>query len=535
MAQIDRTGFKILSMKKKGKPVFKRYEQNQPMLIPPSYEDLVPENHPVRVVNEVIERIDISGLEGSYKGGGTSSYHPRMLLKVVVYAYLRNIYSTRKIEQAAAENVQFMWLAAGAKPDHNTINDFRGKRLKGQLKEIFNQVVVLLAEAGAVSLKEVVLDGTKIEASANRYTFVWGKAIKVSRERIERQMKELWEYVEKVYEDEEQQPNEPAFEAIDPEAVSRAIAEINEALKDREIDPKVRQKLKYAEKNWPVKLAEYDEKEKILAGRSSYSKTDPDATFMRMKEDHMRNGQLKPGYNVQASTEKQYIVNYTLGQTTSDTTLLKDHIDEHIASYGSVPEKLTADAGYGSEENYTYLDEKDIEAFVKYNYFDREQAEEKNKDRKNHKPPPNPFHADNLHYDQERDTLTCPIGQSMHFIGERRRRTRNGYLQTYRMYQALNCESCPMRGPCHKAEGNRIIQRSPTLVRYKQQVKERLASDEGIEKRKQRWQVEAVFGNIKQNKGFRRFNLRGIEKVNIEIGLIALAHNLQRFSTQPGH
>ena len=189
---------------KERKVVFKRYVQNQPMLIPPSYEDLVHGNHPVRVVNEVIERIDIGELERSYKGGGTSSYHPRMLLKVLVYAYLRNIYSSRKIEQACGENVHFMWLSGGAKPDHNTINDFRGKRLKEHLKKIFNQVVVLLAEQGVLNLRELTLDGTKIEANANRYTFVWGKAIKVSRERIARQLGELWDYVEKVYQDEEQ-------------------------------------------------------------------------------------------------------------------------------------------------------------------------------------------------------------------------------------------------------------------------------------------------------------------------------------------
>jgi transposase len=491
------------------------------MLLPPSYEEMVPLNHPVRVVNEVVERIDISGLEAGYKGGGTSSYHPRLLLKVVVYGYLRNIYSSRKMEQALNENVHFMWLSAGARPDHNTINDFRGKRLKGQLKAIFNQVVVLLAESGAVTLKEVVLDGTKIEANANRYTFVWGKAIRVSRERIERQLRELWEYVEKVYEDEEQQPNEPDFQAIDPLAVSRTIEEINEALRDKEIDPKIKQKLNYAKRNWPQKLTEYDEKEKILARRNSYSKTDKDATFMRMKEDHMRNGQLKPAYNVQASTERQYIVNYTLEQTTTDTTTLKDHIDEHIASYGQPPESLTADAGYGSEENYDFLEEKGIAAFVKYNYFDKEINEKK----------PNAFHADNLAYDPGTDTYTCPIGQSMEHIGDKRRKTRTGYLQTHRMYQAINCDGCPMRGPCHKASGNRIIQRSPTLVRYKQRVKQLLTSDEGIEKRKQRWQVEAVFGNIKQNKGFRRFNLRGIDKATTEIGLIAIAHNLQRLST----
>ena len=525
MAQMGAGGFKIFFMKKKAKPVFKRYVQNQPMLMPPSYDDLVPANHPVRVVNEVIERIDISGLESSYKGGGTSSYHPRMLLKVVVYGYLRNIYSSRKLEQAVNENVHFMWLAAGAKPDHNTIADFRSRRLRDHLKKIFNQVVVLLAEEGAITLKEVVLDGTKIEANANRYTFVWGKAIKKSRERIEQQLKELWRYVEQVYEDEEQRPNEPEFEAIDPQAVARTIDRINDALKEKEIDPKVRQKLKYAEKNWPQKLAEYDEKEKILKGRNSYSKTDEDATFMRMKEDHMRNGQLKPGYNVQVSTEKQYIVNYTLGQTTSDTVLLKDHINEHIFSYGETPGSVTADAGYGSEENYTFLEENYIEAFVKYSYFDKEQREKRS----------DPFHVENLYHDPVSDTLTCPIGQSMNYIGDKRRRTKAGHLQIYRMYQAQNCEGCPMRGPCHKGEGNRIVQRSPNLVRCKQRVRELLTSEVGLEKRKQRWQVEAVFGNIKQNKGFRRFYLRGNEKVTVEIGLIAIAHNLQRFSTKPGH
>ena len=512
------------------KVVFKRYEQNQPMLLPPSYEELVPRNHPVRVVNEVIDRIDISELEKTYKGGGTSSYHPRMLLKVMVYAYLRNMYSSRKIEEALKENVHFMWLAGGAKPDHNTINDFRGKRLKDHLKKIFNQVVVLMSEQGAISLKEIILDGTKIEANANRYTFVWGKAIKTSRERIERQLKELWRYVEEVYQDEEQRPNTPEFETIDAEAVSRTIDEINKALREKEIDPKIRQKLTYAKKNWPDKLNEYDDREKQLAGRNSLSKTDPDASFMRMKEDHMTGGQLKPGYNVQASTERQYIVDYTLGQTTTDTVLMKDHIDDFIASYGQPPESLIADAGYGSEENYLYLEQLGITPYVKYGYFDKEQAEEKNSGRKNHKPL-NPFHPDKLHYNEETDTCTCPMGQPMTYVGEKITRTKAGYLQTHRRYQAQNCTGCPMRGPCHKARGDRIIERSPNLVRSKQRVRCLLTSDQGIEKRKQRWQVEAVFGNLKQNKGFRRFNLRGIDKTTTEFGLIALAHNLQKFGT----
>lgn len=256
------------------KVVFKRYVQNQPMLLPPSLDEMIAEKHPVRVVNEIIERIDLSELERSYKGGGSSSYHPRLLLKLLVYGYLRNIYSSRKMEQALAENIHCMWLSGGAKPDHNTINDFRGKRLKEHLQKIFSQVVMLLAEEGVLSIKEITVDGTKLEANANRYTFVWGKAIKTSRERIEKQLNELWKYVEEVYQDEERTPNKPEFKEINPASVNKAIEEINEALKAKEIKPKVRQKLNYARKNWTKKLSEYEEKEQILGSRNRYSKTD---------------------------------------------------------------------------------------------------------------------------------------------------------------------------------------------------------------------------------------------------------------------
>ncbi len=450
-----------------------------------------------------------------------------MLLKVLIYSYLRNIYSSRKIEQALTENVHFMWLTGGAKPDHNTINDFRGKRLKEHLQKIFSQVVVLLAEEGVLSLKEITIDGTKLEANANRYTFVWGKSIKTSRERIEKQLEELWKYVEEVYQDEENTPTKPEFKEINPESVSRAIEEINEALQAKEIKPKVKQKLNYARKNWTKKLSEYDEKEEILKGRKSYSKTDKEATFMRMKDDHMMNGQLKPGYNLQASTSGHYLVNYTLGQTTTDTNLLKNHLEKHVENYGQMPENITADAGYGSEENYQYLEENKIEAFVKYNYFEKEQTSKKHQQ--------NPFLADNLYYNQEKDTYYCPIGQPMKNIGTKQRTTANGYKQKLKLYQAVNCQNCPMRSRCHKAKGNRIIERNQNLNRHRQKVKELMESEIGIIKRRERWKVEAVFGNIKHNKGFKRLNLRGLAKAETEVGLIGIAHNLNHFGLERGH
>lgn len=294
------------------KVVFKTYNQEQLNLLPPSYDDLVPANHPVRTVNTIIDHLDITALEKSYKGGGTSSYHPRMLLKVIIYGYLRNLYSSRKIEQALYENIHFMWLSGQNKPDHNTINDFRGKRLQKHLKKIFHRVVTLLSEEGVLSLKDIYVDGTKIEANANRYTFVWGKSIKTNKERIKKQLNDLWSYVEKVYKEEQKTPNQPDFESIDADKIEATINKINDALQGIEVDKKVKQKLNYAKKNWPQNMAKYQKQEVILKGRNSYSKTDPDATFMRMKDDHMQNGQLKPGYNVQASTNNQYLTNYTL-------------------------------------------------------------------------------------------------------------------------------------------------------------------------------------------------------------------------------
>jgi hypothetical protein len=415
-----------------------------------------------------------------------------------------------------------MWLSWQSKPDHNTINDFRVKRLKGHLKKIFNQVVLLLAEQGYLSLKDLYVDGTNQEANANRYTFVWGKSIKTNKAKMQKQLKELWAYVEKVYQDEEQQSNAPNFDEINSKDVERTIEKINAALKDKPIDKKVKQKLNYAKRNWPKNLLKYERQQAQMGERNSMSKTDPDASFMRMKDDHMQNGQLKPGYNIQISTNKQFIANCTLAQTTADTTTFIDHLEEHIESFNEKPDTLTADAGYGSEENYTALESHGIEAFVKYNYFHKEQLDKK-------RGKFNLFHPDNLYHNVQTDIYYCPMGQPMKNIGSHQQKTKTGFTQTITSYQAVICTGCPLKAQCHKAKTNRIIQRNHNLQRLKQQVKEKLLSEKGVAHRKRRcWDVEAVFGNIKQNMNFKRFMLRGLGKVEIETGLIAMAHNLKK-------
>ncbi len=228
------------------KVVFKDYINNQPLLLPPSIDELIEVNHPVRTVNAVIDSIDLSQLIKAYKGGGTSSYHPRMLLKVLVYAYLCNTYSSRKIEEGLKSNIHFMYLAGMQQPDHNTINRFRGERLKEVLKTIFSQVVQLLSQSGHLSLKEVYTDGTKIEANANRYTFVWGNSIKYNKSKMEIQLKELWAYTEQIAAEEIKDTAPIGFKEISPEELTKTIEKIRAILKDKEEVPnKVKQKVNY--------------------------------------------------------------------------------------------------------------------------------------------------------------------------------------------------------------------------------------------------------------------------------------------------
>ena len=505
------------------RPVFKAYHQRQAMLLPPSLDELIGADHPVRVVDEVLSKINVEPLIKKYPTGGAGSYHPAMLLKVLVYAYMNNIYSSRKIEEALQQNIHFMWLSGMSTPDHNTINRFRGERLKETLKKIFVQVVELLAAEGLLSLKDLYTDGTKIEANANRYTFVWGNSIKTNKEKMKQQLADLWKYAASIAAAEIDDTDPSGFDKINKEKVKETIDKIDKTLQDKpDVSKAIKQKLNYAKKHWPDALDRYEAQEKIIGeGRNSYSKTDTDATFMRMKEDHMKNGQLKPGYNLQISTNNQFIANYTIHQATTDTTTLPQHLNDCIEQYNQVPQSITADAGYGSEENYTLLRQNNITPFVKYNQFDREQNENIQSKK--------PFAAEKLFYNKEGDFYVCPMGQHMHTGGSYTKKTSTGFLQTITKYAAKNCAGCPLNGTCHKSKGNRVIEINHQLTQLKIKAQQLLLSPEGITKRKQRCHdVEPVFGNIKNNHGFKRFMLRGKEKVAIESGLLSLAHNLRK-------
>ncbi len=507
---------------------FKDYNQQESWLFPPLIEELIPQDHPVRIVNGVIEQLDLRLLVDEYSHEGKPGYHPKMLLKVMVYAYMDNIYSSRKIEKAMRENINFMWLSARQVADHNTLARFRSQKLKTIFKDIFKQVVMLLAQEGLVTLKEVYTDGTKIESVAGRYTFVWGNAIKTRKEKMARQLEEMWNYAQSIAEQEDKDPTPPEFKTIDKEKIEKTARKIENIIrKNPKASSKAKAKLRYIEKNFSQNLDKYQKQEELLQGRGSYSKTDPDATFMRMKDDHLQNGQLKPAYNVQVSSESQFVIHYSLHQTTNDLNTLRPHLETFEKLYDFLPAELTADAGYGSEENYDLLEEKNIETFVKYNTFDKEHGISKSKRKKINED----FHRDKLYYNEEKDQYICPMGQPMEKISTRRRKTKSGHHQTSSVYQAKNCNGCPVRGTCFKAQGNRTLERNANLERHKEKIRENLLSEIGEKKRRQRTaDVEPVFAHIKSNRNFKRFTHYGLQKCELEFGLHALAHNLRKKS-----
>lgn len=503
------------------RPKFKYYNQSQAFLLPPSLDEMIKETHPVRTINKIIDEIDISDIENNYIGGGATSYSPRMLLKILVYAYMNNVYSSRRIENLVQENIHYMWLSGMQKPDHNTINRFRSKRLASGLKEVFTKVVMLFHNAGILDIKDLYTDGTKIEANANKYSFVWSKNIRTRKEKILQQVNELWKYALQVSAEEMRDVRPQSYEEINPESITETIEEINKVLVKKKIDKNVRAKLTKVKKTWPEQLRKCETYEKQMNGRNSCSKTDPDAVFMRMKEDRMQNGQLKAAYNWQISTNNQIVVNYSIHQTAGDTSTFVEHIEAYKRQYREYPDSITADAGYGSHENYKYAEDNNIEAYIKYNYFHKEQKSKWQKDISK---------SGNLYYNEEQDCYYCPMGQAMENTGEKEKITLNGYKQIVSRYRAKNCVGCQLRAACHEGADNRTIEINKEAKRLREQAKSRLMSPEGVKKRKRRpIEPETVFGNIKHNKQFRRFLLRGKEKVEIEVGLMALAHNLSKF------
>ena len=509
---------------------FRSHINNQTVLFPQRIDRDIAENDPVRLVNAVVDSLNLENFNRLYKERGRSPYHPRMMLKVILYAYMSNIYSCRKIEKALLRDVHFIWLAGYEQPDFITINRFRN-RVKDEINNVFTQLVLLLAERGLVSLDVEYIDGTKIESKANKYTFVWRGSVEKNRARLMEKIRVLLSQIDDAVAQENAGTQEKVEftpsqlgEICEELRLSLAQSPAPESKEDRRARRKKERELRQLEQ-MGAKLGDYDSKLELIGGRNSMSKTDPDATFMRMKEDAMNNGQTKPGYNLQIGTENQFITDFGLFPNPTDTLTMPLFLTSFMRRYGRMASTAVADSGYGSEENYRFMEENSVEAYVKYNYFHKEQKRPFRND---------PFRIENLHYNAEDDYYVCPMGQHMTRVGTRHDKSGSGYVAELAIYRAQRCQGCPLRGSCYKGEyPAREIRANHRLNEYKRRARERLTSERGIEHRSKRpIEPEAVFGQMKFNMAYRRFRHFGKDKVTMDFAFFAIAFNIKKWAAK---
>lgn len=505
---------------------FRSYDPDQTLLFPQRIDRDIPKDDPVRILKSVIESLDLSGFKKLYHERGRSPYHPKMMLMVILYSYMNNVYSCRKIEKLLYRDIYYIWLSGYQKPDFATINRFRN-RVKNEIGHIFTLLVLILVEKGFVTLEVEYLDGTKIESKANKYTFVWRKSVERNREKLLEKIRVLLQQIN------EQMAQDKAADVdtleLTPQTLCEISKEFKEALgsapeaktKEEKAAQRGKNKMFKELERHGEKLAEYNSRLEQMEGRNSISKTDPSATFMRMKEDAMCNGQTKPGYNLQISSENQFITDFALFPNPTDTLTFIPFLGSFPGRYGRFPKRVVADSGYGSEENYRFMDEAGIEGFVKYNRFHLE-----------HRPryKPDTFHPDSLYYNEEGDYYICPMGQRMSRTGTLQTRTEGGYISQSACYRAIRCKGCPLRCLCYKAKANqRAIRVNHRLNAYKRKACELLTSEEGIKERGRRCiEPEAVFGQMKSNMAYRRFRHMGKDKVVMDFTFFAIAFNIKK-------
>mgnify|MGYP002604591757 FL=1 len=505
---------------------FRSYDPDQTLLFPQRIDRDIPKDDPVRILKSVIESLDLSGFKKLYHERGRSPYHPKMMLMVILYSYMNHVYSCRKIEKLLYRDIYYIWLSGYQKPDFATINRFRN-RVKNEIGHIFPLLVLILVEKGFVTLEVEYLDGTKIESKANKYTFVWRKSVERNREKLLEKIRVLLQQIN------EQMAQDKAADVASLELTPQTLCEISKEFKEAlGSSPEAKTKEEKAAQRGKnkmfkelerhgEKLAEYNSRLEQMEGRNSISKTDPSATFMRMKEDAMCNGQTKPGYNLQISSENQFITDFALFPNPTDTLTFIPFLGSFPGRYGRFPKRVVADSGYGSEENYRFMDEAGIEGFVKYNRFHLE-----------HRPryKPDTFHPDSLYYNEEGDYYICPMGQRMSRSGTVQTRTEGGYISESACYRAIRCKGCPLRCLCYKAKANqRTIRVNHRLNAYKRKACELLTSEEGIKERGRRCiEPEAVFGQMKSNMAYRRFRHMGKDKVLMAFTFFAIAFNIKK-------
>lgn len=505
-------------------------EEGYQLKLPLNIETIIPEDDSVRLLSQFVEAMDLTDLYSTYER--INSVSPRTLLKIVLYSYMNGDYSSRSMELNCKRDINFMFLLEGAPaPDHATFARFRSIHFAPCSKRILAEMSNTLFDLGEVSGETIFIDGTKIEASANKYTFVWKKAVTKNQAKLLIKLADFVAECEQLYD----------LKIVYGDTVKiKHVKKLRKklyALKQSENVVFVHgigkrktplQKSIEALEEYLSKLKEYNQKIHICGERNSYSKTDHDATFMRMKEDAMGNGQLKPAYNLQHGVDSEYITWLTIGPQPTDTTTLIPFLKDAEKHLNFKYKNITDDAGYESEENYLFLEENGQLSYIKpANYEISKTRKYRNDIGK----------IENMEYDEALDIYTCRNGKKLTVDHIRHSKSKTGYVSEKTIYRCENCESCPYKKDCIKGnncktlleERTKTLQVAKTFLKYRQEDLERILSDDGIIFRTNRSiQAEGSFGDLKQDMQFRRYLSKGTTNVLAESTLLAMARNINK-------
>ena len=511
----------------------KNYSLNQSgyqLKLPLNLETIIPEDDSVRLLSQFVEAMDLTDLYSTYERINLVS--PRTLLKIVLYSYMNGDYSSRSMELNCRRDINFMFLLEGMKaPDHSTFARFRSIHFAPCSKRILAEMSNALFDLGEISGKTIFIDGTKIEACANKYTFVWKKAVTKNQTKLLIKLADFVAECEQLYEIKVVHKDNIKMKHV------KKLRKKLYALKQKEQVVFVHgigkrktplQKSIETLENYLDRLKKYNQEIYICGERNSYSKTDQDATFMRMKEDAMGNGQLKAAYNLQHGVDSEYITWLTIGPQPTDTTTLIPFLKDAEEHLKFKYKNITADAGYESEENYLFLEGNGQLSYIKpANYESSKTRKYKNDIGK----------MENMEYDSESDSYTCKNNKKLTADHIRHSKTKTGYISEKTIYKCEDCTGCSYKKDCIKGnncktpveERTKTLQVAKTFLKHRKEDLERILSQEGILYGTNRSiQAEGSFGDIKEDMQFRRYLSKGTINVLAESTLLAMARNLNK-------
>mgnify|MGYP002859167584 CR=1 FL=1 len=506
--------------------------------LPLNLECIIPEDDSVRLLSQFVEEMNLSDLYSTYDRIRENQATPRQLLKIVLYSYMNRIFSSRKIESSCKRDINFMYLLEGAPaPDHSTIARFRTLHFSYCSENILAEVTEYLYSIGEISGENIFIDGTKIEANANRYTFVWKKGLTKHLEKLLVKAADFVGTCEELY------GFSITFQKQVKVKTMKKLRKKLYAIKEQEeiefVYGKGKRKTQLQRdieqlQEYLDKMKEYTDKlYKCGDDRNSYSKTDVDATFMRMKEDHMLNGQLKPAYNVQHGVDSEYIVWLTIENKATDTNTLIPFLKSMENCLSFKYRNIVADAGYESEENYVFIDKNNQIAFIKPSNYEISKKKKYKNDISR---------IENMDYHVEEDCYVCKNGRTLNFEKTIIRTSKTGYKSEKSIYRCHDCSNCEYKKDCIKGnhcktpfeERTKTLETSKLFSAYRKEDLERIISEEGCQLRMNRSiQAEGSFADVKQDMEFRRYLCRGTNNVKAESILLALAHAHDESQSHP--